>query len=103
MFRNGFRVFPIGQETDDFFGLARRKQQGIRRFLSSRELIGRVEIKGVEGFDEATSRDQGLILTSQVEQLIKCVVEKCIVALSVMLLTLLGKTNLTRIRKIFRE
>ena len=81
LFRNGFRVFPIGQETDDFFGLARRKQQGIRRFLSSRELIGRVEIKGVEGFDEATSRDQGLIITSQVEQLIKCVVEKCIVRL----------------------
>lgn len=81
LFRNGFRVFPIGQETDDFFGLARRKQQGMRRFLGSRDLIGRVEIKGVEGFDEATSRDQGLILTSQVEQLIKCIVEKCIVRL----------------------
>ena len=81
LFRNGFRVFPIGQETDDFFGLVRRKQQGVRRFLGSRDLIGRVEIEGVEGFDEATSRDQGLIRTIQVEQLIKCIREKCIVRL----------------------
>ena len=78
LFRNGFRIFPIGQEDDDFFGLSRRKQQGMRRFLGSRDLIGRVEILGVEGFDEATSRDQGLIRTPQVEDLIKCVIEKCI-------------------------
>ena len=31
LFRNGFRVFPIGEERDDFFGLTRRKQQGMRR------------------------------------------------------------------------
>ena len=78
LFRNGFRIFPIGQEDDDFFGLSRRKQQGMRRFLGSRDLIGRVEILGVEGFDEATSRDQGLIRTPQVEDLIKCVIEKCV-------------------------
>ena len=78
LFRNGFRVFPIGQEDDDFFGLSRRKQQGMRRFLGSRDLIGRVEVRGVEGFDEATSRDQGLIRTSQVDELIKCVREKCV-------------------------
>lgn len=78
LFRNGFRVFPIGQEDDDFFGLSRRKQQGMRRFLGSRDLIGRVEVRGVQGFDEATSRDQGLIRTSQVEELIKCVREKCV-------------------------
>ena len=78
LFRNGFRVFPIGQEYDDFFGLSRRKQQGTRRFLGSRDLIGRVEVRGVEGFDEATSRDQGLIRTPQVDELIKCVREKCV-------------------------
>ena len=78
LFRNGFRVFPVGQEDDDFFGLSRRKQQGMRRFLGSRDLIGRVEIKGVEGFDEATSRDQGLIRTPQVEELIACVRDKCV-------------------------
>ena len=78
LFRNGFRVFPVGHEDDDFFGLTRRKQQGMRRFLGSRDLIGRVEIKGVEGFDEATSRDQGLIRTPQVEDLIACVRDKCV-------------------------
>lgn len=78
LFRNGFRVFPIGEENDDFFGLTRRKQQGMRRFLGSRDLIGRVEVLGVTGFDEATSRNQGLIRTLQVEELIKCVREKCV-------------------------
>ena len=78
LFRNGFRVFPIGQEHDDFFGLTHRKQQGMRRYLGSRDLIGRVSIAGVEGFEEATSRDQGLIRTPQVEQLATCLLEKCI-------------------------
>ena len=78
LFRNGFRVFPIGEEYNDFFGLTRRKQQGTRRFLGSRDLIGRVEVKGVEGFNEATSRDQGLIRTLQVDQLIQCVLDKCV-------------------------
>ncbi len=78
LFRNGFRVFPIGQEDDDFFGLSRRKQQGMRRFLGSRDLIGRVELRGVDGFDEATSRDQGLIRTPEVKELIDCVRDKCV-------------------------
>ena len=78
LFRNGFRVFPVGHQVDDFFGLARRKQQGVRRFLGSRDLIGRVEVKGVSGFDEATSRDQGLIRTPEVTELINCIISKCV-------------------------
>ena len=78
LFRNGFRVFPIGAEDDDFFGLNRRKQQGQRRFLGGRDLIGRVEVKGVRGFDESTSRNQGLIRTPEVEDLIKFVIDKCV-------------------------
>ena len=77
LFRNGFRVFPIGDEHDDFFGIARRQQQGTRRFLGSRDLIGHVEIEGVEGFDETTSRD-GLIRTPKVDQLKECVRDKCV-------------------------
>ena len=77
LFRNGFRVFPIGDEEDDFFGLARRHQQGVRRFLGTRDLIGRVQIDGAEGFDETTSRD-GLVRTPHVQQLIDCVREKCV-------------------------
>lgn len=78
LFRNGFRVFPIGQDGDDFFGLELRKAQGQRRFLAGRDLIGRVDIVGVEGFDEATSRNQGLIKTPEVAQLIDCIREKCV-------------------------
>lgn len=77
LFRNGFRVFPIGDQEDDFFGLARRHQQGVRRFLGTRDLIGRVQIESAAGFDETTSRD-GLIRTPQVRQLVDCVREKCV-------------------------
>ena len=76
LFRNGFRVFPIGEENDDFFGLARRKQQGVRRYLGTRDLIGRVEVTASTGFAEATSRDQGLIRTPEVTDLIRFIVEK---------------------------
>jgi signal transduction histidine kinase len=78
LFRNGFRVFPIGADDDDFFELNRRKQQGQRRFLGGRDLIGRVDIKGVAGFDEASSRNNGLIKTAEVEDLVAFVREKCV-------------------------
>lgn len=78
LFRNGFRMFPIGEEHDDFFGLAWRKQQGVRRFLGTRDVIGRVDVDGIRGFDEATSRDQGLIRTPEVSELIDFVVHKCV-------------------------
>ena len=78
LFRNGFHVLPIGDETDDFFGLARRKQQGTRRFLGTRDIVGCVEIRGSEGFDEATSRNQGLLRTAGVEELVDCVRDKCV-------------------------
>jgi len=78
LFRNGFRVFPVGAEDDDFFGLNRRKQQGQRRFLGNRDLIGRVDVRGVPEFNESTSRNQGLIKNDSVEQLIEFVRDKCI-------------------------
>ncbi|MCY3815447.1 MAG: ATP-binding protein [Gammaproteobacteria bacterium] len=78
LFRNGFRVMPIGAEDDDFFGLNRRKQQGVRRFLGGRDLIGRVDIAGGHGFEEATSRNHGLIRTPEVSEMIECVRDKCV-------------------------
>ena len=78
LFRNGFRVLPVGAEDDDYFGLNRRKQQGVRRFLGGRDLIGRVAVHGEEGFEEATSRNQGLIRTREVDDLIECVRDKCV-------------------------
>lgn len=64
LFRNGFRVYPVGEENDDSFGLDRRKQQGFARYLGTREVIGRIDVQGSDqDFQESTSRDQGLIKT----------------------------------------
>jgi len=79
LFRNGFRVFPVGEPTDDTFMINRRKQQGYARFLGTREIIGRVDVRGSEiEFKEATSRDQGLIETPAYEELRACVWDKCL-------------------------
>lgn len=76
LIRNGFRVFPVGEEADDFWGLDRRKQQGFRRFVGTREIQGRVKITTNElldeNFKEASSRNQGLISTPAVEELKQC-------------------------------
>jgi signal transduction histidine kinase len=79
LFRNGFRVYPIGNDGDDWFGFDRRKQQGYARFLGTREIIGRVDVYGSdEDFQEASSRNQGLIETPAVKQLHKAVMEHCL-------------------------
>ena len=62
LFRNGFRVFPIGEPGDDWFEIDRRKQQGYARFLGTRDIIGRIDVSGTDQlFSEASSRNQGLI------------------------------------------
>lgn len=79
LFRNGFRVYPIGEETDDWFGFNRRKQQGHSRYLGGREIIGRLDVVGDESdFQEASSRNQGLIGTPAVKQLQKFFMEHCL-------------------------
>jgi signal transduction histidine kinase len=62
LFLNGFRVFPIGEETDDTLGLNRRKQQGTSRYLGTRDVLGRIDVQAPPRmFREASSRDAGLI------------------------------------------
>ncbi|WP_204840127.1 ATP-binding protein [Cereibacter azotoformans] len=62
LFLNGFRVFPIGEETDDTLGLARRKQQGVSRYLGTRDVLGRVDVTAPpKMFREVSSRDAGLV------------------------------------------
>lgn len=79
LFRNGFRVFPVGEADFDWFGYDRRKQQGYNRFLGSREIIGRVDVFGSdEDFQEASSRNQGLIDTLAVRELKQCFMEHCL-------------------------
>ena len=70
LFKNGFRVYPFGEEGEDSWGIDRRKQQGVSRYLGTRDLIGRIEINGDNSdFKEASSRDGGLIQNRLVEQL----------------------------------
>ncbi len=74
LLRNGFRVYPIGEETDDYWAFDRRKQQGYARYLGTRDLSGFVKVSGNEDkFRESSSRDQGLIQTSAAKELNKCV------------------------------
>ena len=71
LFRNGFRIWPYGEAGDDSWKLDRRAQQGIRRFLGTRNLFGRVNVEtsDVNAFKEVSSRDGGLIMTDAAKQL----------------------------------
>lgn len=71
LFRNGFRILPYGETTDDSWGLNLRAKQGYNRYLGTRDLIGRVDVEtnSVEEFKEVSSRDGGLISSPSTEQL----------------------------------
>lgn len=79
LFRNGFRVFPIGEDGDDWFKMDRRKQQGYARFLGTRDVIGRIDVSGSdEHFQESSSRNTGLIETPAVVQLHAFFIDFCL-------------------------
>ena len=48
LFINGFRIPPYGDQGNDWLSMELRKGQGYNRFLGTREVIGRIEINGVE-------------------------------------------------------
>jgi signal transduction histidine kinase len=82
LFRNGFRVFPIGEPGDDWFKMDVRKAQGYARFLGTRDVIGKIEVVGRdEDFQEASSRNSGLIETPAVQELWKCFRDHCLIRL----------------------
>ncbi|MGI1671264.1 MAG: ATP-binding protein [Neptuniibacter sp.] len=79
LFRNGFRVYPVGEQGDDYWGLNFRKQQGTSRYLGGRDVLGRVDIQGPETkFKEASSRDLGLVKTPASEELKEVLLSKVI-------------------------
>ncbi len=72
LYKNGFRVYPFGEQYEDTLGINRRKQQGYNRFLGTRDLIGRIEIDGENPeLRETSSRDRGLEKTQTYNQLIE--------------------------------
>ena len=73
LFRNGFRILPYGEFNDDSWGINQRAQQGYNRFLSTRDLFGRVDVEtdDVNAIKEVSSRDGGLIQTEASKQLME--------------------------------
>ena len=70
VYKNGFRVFPFGEPGSDFFDIDQRKQQGYKRYLGTRELIGQLEINGDKNdLVETSSRNNGFIATPHLEEL----------------------------------
>ncbi len=70
LYNNGFRVYPYGEPNDDSLGIDRRHQQGHSRYLSTRNLIGSINVNEYsDEFKEKTSRDSGLIETNGYNEL----------------------------------
>lgn len=72
LYKNGFRVHPLGEEGDDGFGIERRKQQGQARYIGTRDLSGRVEIfADNNSFKETSSRNSGFIDSPEWRELLR--------------------------------
>ncbi|WP_420640920.1 ATP-binding protein [Candidatus Leptofilum sp.] len=69
LFLNGFRIAPYGDRGDDWLGLDVRKTQGTTRYLSSRDVVGRIEISGSEAEFKPISSREGLKKTASFNQL----------------------------------
>ena len=81
LFVNGFRIFPVGEPTDDTFGIGRRKQQGHSRYLGLRDILGKIEVRAPPSmFHEASSRDAGLI-GNEAQELYEIVLKNVLVRL----------------------
>lgn len=69
LFVNGFRVPPYGDQGDDWLGIEKRKSSGVRRYLSTREVVGRIEINdNNDDFRIITSRS-GIVHNDAFEEL----------------------------------
>jgi signal transduction histidine kinase len=60
LFLNGFRIAPYGDRGDDWLGLDVRKAQGTSRYLSSRDIVGSVEVFDDEELFKPVSSREGL-------------------------------------------
>ncbi|TWI56334.1 ATP-binding protein [Halalkalibacter nanhaiisediminis] len=90
MYKNGFRIYPYGEEGEDPLNLDRRKAQGHSRHLGTRELIGRIEIQGEENnLIETTSRDGGFIKNNSYHQLVEFFYEKALKILEKYVVTII--------------
>lgn len=69
-YKNGIKINPCGDIGDDWLGLDKRKAQGTRRNLGTRDVVGRIEVNGDQPyFKEVSSRDGGVVKTLELERL----------------------------------
>lgn len=79
IYKNGFRVYPYGEPDRDLFNINSRKNQGLNRYIGTRDIIGRITIDGDnDGFIETSSRAHGFINTSSVEMLVQLFIDKVV-------------------------
>jgi len=70
LFLNGFRIPPYGDSDKDSFGLEVRKTQGRSRYISNRELVGRIEINDIENQFRVISSREGIVENEAYLQLV---------------------------------
>jgi len=64
VYKNGLRIYPYGERSEDPFKMDTRKAQGRARYLGTREVIGYIAIEGKnDQLRETSSRGDGLIKT----------------------------------------
>lgn len=69
LFINGFMIPPYGEAGNDWLGLELRKGQGHGRFLSTRELVGRIEITDRDNVFKIISSREGIVNDAPFQQL----------------------------------
>jgi len=62
---NGFRIPPYGDYGDDWLGMESRKHQGRARYLGTREVIGRIEVKDNDDITVDEENDVFKIISSR--------------------------------------
>lgn len=65
LFINGFRIPPYGDYGDDWLGMENRKGQGRSRYLGTREVIGRIEVKNNDDVSDEDEDDIFKIISSR--------------------------------------
>ncbi|MFN4152968.1 MAG: hypothetical protein ACK4IX_18635, partial [Candidatus Sericytochromatia bacterium] len=65
LFINGFRIPPYGDYGDDWLGMENRKNQGRSRYLGTREVIGRIEVKNNDDISIDNEEDVFKIISSR--------------------------------------
>ena len=70
LFINGFRISPYGDVDNDWLGIEQRKGQGIKRYLSGRDILGRVEIQDFTNQYRVISSREGIVHSKAYNQLV---------------------------------